>query len=84
MLGGTVEVKDTAAALIAFSSGAIATLCATVAASPSLGTRITVTASNGATVDVAEYPEGSDAVNDLWTLPGQARANSIPSLPTGT
>lgn len=77
VLDGTIEVEDTAAALITFSSGAIATLSATVAASPGLGTRITVTGSNGASVDVAEYPEGSDAVNDLWTLPGQERASSV-------
>jgi len=77
VLDGVVEVEDTAAALITFSSGAVATLSATVAASPSLGTRITVTGSNGATADVAEYPEGSDAVNDLWTVPGQERAGSV-------
>ncbi|WP_284752292.1 Gfo/Idh/MocA family oxidoreductase [Arthrobacter sp. efr-133-R2A-120] len=77
VLGDTIEVEDTAAALITFASGAIATLSATVAASPNLGTRIVVTGSNGATVQVTEYPEGSDAVNDLWAIPGEERAGTV-------
>lgn len=77
VLGNSIEVEDTAAALITFASGAIATLAATVAASPNLGTRIIVTGSNGATVNVTEYPEGSDAVNDLWAVPGQERAGTV-------
>ncbi|MEV8148235.1 Gfo/Idh/MocA family oxidoreductase [Arthrobacter sp. NPDC080073] len=77
VLGDTIEVEDTAAALITFASGAVATLSATVAASPGLGTRIVVTGSNGATVQVTEYPEGSDAVNDLWAIPGEERAGTV-------
>jgi UDP-N-acetyl-2-amino-2-deoxyglucuronate dehydrogenase len=77
VLGDSIEVEDTAAALITFASGAIATLAATVAASPNLGTRIIVTGSNGATVNVTEYPEGSDAVNDLWAVPGEERAGTV-------
>jgi UDP-N-acetyl-2-amino-2-deoxyglucuronate dehydrogenase len=77
ILGDSIEVEDTAAALITFASGAIATLAATVAASPNLGTRIIVTGSNGATVNVTEYPEGSDAVNDLWAIPGEERAGTV-------
>jgi len=77
VLGNSIEVEDTAAALITFASGAIATLSATVAASPNLGTRIVVTGSNGATVNVTEYPEGSDAINDLWSVPGEERASTV-------
>lgn len=77
VLGDTIEVEDTAAALITFASGAVATLSATVAASPNLGTRIVVTGSTGATVNVTEYPEGSDAVNDLWAVPGEEQAGSV-------
>ena len=77
VLGDTIEVEDTAAALITFASGAVATLTATVAASPNLGTRIVVTGSSGATVNVTEYPEGSDAVNDLWAIPGEERAHTV-------
>lgn len=77
VLGDTIEVEDTAAALITFASGAVATLSATVAASPNLGSRLVVTGSNGATVNVTEYPEGSDAVNDLWAVPGEERASTV-------
>lgn len=77
VLGDAIEVEDTAAALITFASGAVATLSATVAASPNLGTRIIVTGSSGATVNVTEYPEGSDAVNDLWAVPGEERATTV-------
>ncbi|WP_159705529.1 Gfo/Idh/MocA family protein [Arthrobacter sp. 18067] len=75
--GESIEVEDTAAALITFASGAIATLSATVAASPNLGSRIVVTGSSGATVNVSEYPEGSDAINDLWAVRGEERAIDV-------
>lgn len=75
--GDAIEVEDTAAALITFASGAVATLSATVAASPNLGTAITVTGSTGATVSLTEYPEGMDAVNDLWAVPGEEHAGSV-------
>lgn len=75
--GDLMEVEDTAAAVITFASGAIATLSATVAAQPNLGTRIMVTGTSGATVSLAEYPEGADAMNDIWAVPGQMRAKSV-------
>ncbi len=77
VLGDEIEVEDTAAALITFASGAIATLSATVAATPNLGARISITGSRGGTVSLAEYPEGSEAVNDVWTLPPKPRATSV-------
>lgn len=70
-LGDVMEVEDTAAAVVTFESGAIATIRATLLASPSLGTRVSVTGSTGATVSLAEFPEGSDAVNDVWAIPGE-------------
>lgn len=76
VLGDIIEVEDTAAALITFESGAVATLSATVTASPNLGTRITVTGKRGATATITEYPEGSDAVNDLWAIPDEEQARS--------
>jgi predicted dehydrogenase len=76
VLSDEIEVEDTAAALITFASGAIATLSATVTAAPSLGARITITGSGGGTVSLAEYPEGSDAVNDVWTLLPNPRVTS--------
>lgn len=76
VLGDAIEVEDTAAAVITFASGAIATLSATVAAAPNLGTEITVTGSTGATVTIGEYPEGSNAETEIWAVPGQQEARS--------
>ncbi|MCQ4080873.1 Gfo/Idh/MocA family oxidoreductase [Streptomyces sp. RB6PN25] len=68
---GIIEVEDTAAALVTFASGAIATVTATVAARPNLGTRLTVTSDRGATVVLTEYPEGADALEEVWTVRGE-------------
>ncbi|KAB1654028.1 Gfo/Idh/MocA family oxidoreductase [Pseudoclavibacter chungangensis] len=76
VLSDAIEVEDTAAAVITFASGAVATLSATVAASPNLGSEITVTGTSGATVSIGEYPEGSDADIELWAVPGEERAHS--------
>lgn len=71
VLGDVIEVEDTAAAIVTFASGAVATLAATTQATPNLGTRITITGSNGATVSLTEYPEGTDGRIDLWAVPGE-------------
>lgn len=76
-LGDAIEVEDTASAVITFASGATATLSATVAATPNLGSELTVTGSSGATVTIGEYPEGSDADVEIWAVPGQERATSV-------
>lgn len=75
--GDLIEVEDTAAAVITFESGAIATLSATVAAAPHIGVRIQVTGTNGATVAMSEYPEGADAVNDLWAIEGAQDTHTL-------
>jgi predicted dehydrogenase len=64
-----VEVEDTAVATLRFASGGLATLAASTALTPGLGTRVLVTGPGG-TVGLAEYPEGSEAVNDIWAVPG--------------
>lgn len=69
--GGYIEVEDTLAATLRFASGAIAQFTASTALSPALGQRISVTGSNGATVSLLEYPEGTASVNDVWTTPGE-------------
>ncbi|GEK81652.1 Gfo/Idh/MocA family protein [Agrococcus baldri] len=76
-LADSIEVEDTASAVITFASGAIATLSATVAATPNLGSELTITGSTGATVTIGEYPEGSDADVEIWAVPGQERATSV-------
>lgn len=74
--GDAIEVEDTASAVITFASGAIATLGATVSASPSLGAEITITGTSGSTIRLAEYPEGSDATIDIWATASQNHAHS--------
>ncbi|QZY53468.1 Gfo/Idh/MocA family oxidoreductase [Leucobacter tenebrionis] len=73
----SIEVEDTVSAVVTFESGAIATINATVSAAPSLGASIAVTGSSGATVEIAEYPEGSDATVEVWTVPGEEEAGSM-------
>jgi predicted dehydrogenase len=60
-----IEVEDTAVATLRFASGGLATLTASTALTRGLGTRVTVSGPGG-TVGLAEYPEGSEAVNHLW------------------
>lgn len=67
--GEHIEVEDTLAATLRFVSGAIAQVTASTALTPGLGQRIEITGSTGATVGLLEYPEGAEAINDVWTLP---------------
>lgn len=76
--GDHVEVEDTLAATMRLSSGAIAQFTASTALTPGLGQRIAITGSTGATVGLFEYPEGAEAVNDVWAIPGQT-AYSFPT-----
>ncbi|MDQ4489420.1 Gfo/Idh/MocA family oxidoreductase [Sinomonas sp. ASV486] len=72
----SIEVEDTAAAVIRFASGAIATLSATTAATPSLGVSIRITGETGATAELSEFPEGTDGRVTLF-----ARGGTIESEP---
>ena len=65
-----IEVEDTAVATMRFAGGGLATLAASTALTPGLGTRVQVTGRTGATAGLAEYPEGSEARIDLWAIPG--------------
>src|SRR5699024_4266660 len=76
--GDHIEVEDTLAATLRLSSGAIAQFTASTALTPGLGQRIAITGTTGASVSLFEYPEGAEAVNDVWALPGQA-AYSYPT-----
>lgn len=71
-----IEVEDSLVATLKFTSGGLATLEASTAQTPGLGTRVRVTGDAGATVSLAEYPEGTAARNDLWTVPGEEKAES--------
>lgn len=69
--GDAIEVEETVVATVRFPTGALATISASTALTLRLGARLMVTGSTGATVGLAEYPEGSEAVNDLWAVPGE-------------
>ncbi|KQR06382.1 oxidoreductase [Arthrobacter sp. Leaf145] len=79
--GGHIEVEDSATAVITFASGAIATLEASTAVSPSLGVQIRITGETGASASLTEFPEGSDGRVDLWAAAGTI--SSEPVFPSG-
>ena len=70
-----IEVEDTAVATLRFASGGLATVSASTAVPLGIGTRVVVTGPGG-TAGVAEYPEGSEGVNDVWAVPGAAAVAS--------
>jgi len=80
--GEHIEVEDSATAVITFASGAMATLEASTAVSPSLGVRIRVTGETGASASLTEFPEGSDGRVDLWAV-GET-VDTEPIHPEGT
>lgn len=69
--GDHIETEDSASAVVAFESGATATITATTAAGHNLGNRVTVVGRSGAVAGVLEFPEGHEGVNDVWTVPGE-------------
>lgn len=79
--GEHIEVEDSAAAVITFTSGAMATIEASTAVSPSLGVQIRVTGETGASASLTEFPEGSDARVDLWAMSGSL--STEPVYPAG-
>jgi UDP-N-acetyl-2-amino-2-deoxyglucuronate dehydrogenase len=78
---GAIEVEDTLVAGLRFAGGGLATLSASTAVTPGLGAQLRITGTTGATVGLIEYPEGTEAVTDLWAVPGQLTA--APSHPAG-
>jgi predicted dehydrogenase len=84
--GGLIEVEDTAAAVVEFASGAIATIQAGTTFRPGLGAQVWVSDARGRTASVMEFPEGV-GFTDISTVPGdevsqtgRVRAGS-PDLP---
>jgi UDP-N-acetyl-2-amino-2-deoxyglucuronate dehydrogenase len=67
---GIIEVEDTAAALIEFASGAVATVQAGTTFQPGLGVQVWVSDAHGRTASVMEFPEGV-GFTDVRTLPGE-------------
>ena len=77
----SIEVEDTAAAVVKFASGAMATISATTAATPNLGETIRITGETGATAELTEFPEGTDGRITLWAR--HAEIQSEPVHPAG-
>ncbi|MFL6098090.1 MAG: hypothetical protein ACJ71Y_21770, partial [Blastococcus sp.] len=76
-----IEVEDTLVATLRFAGGGLATLSASTALTPGRGSQLRITGRTGATVGFIEYPEGTEAVTDLWAVQGQLIA--APSYPAG-
>lgn len=68
--GELIEVEDSAAAIIEFASGGLATLQAGTTFNPGLGAQVWVSGDKGRTASLIEFPEGIGAT-DVWTLPGE-------------
>jgi UDP-N-acetyl-2-amino-2-deoxyglucuronate dehydrogenase len=77
----TIEVEDTAVAVIRFKSGALGNIVVSNSQNPALYGKVTVHGSNGASVGVqtdggAMFIAGMSNItepplNDLWTVPGE-------------
>jgi predicted dehydrogenase len=66
---GIIEVEDTAAAIVEFASGGIATIQAGTTFRPGLGVQVWVSDAAGRTAGVCEFPEGI-AFTDVSTVGG--------------
>ena len=77
----TIEVEDTALAMIRFKSGGLGSIVTSVSQKPGIYTKVHVHGSNGASVGVetdrgATFVAGVSEIaepplNDVWTIPGE-------------
>jgi UDP-N-acetyl-2-amino-2-deoxyglucuronate dehydrogenase len=67
---GLIEVEDTAAAIVEFASGGIATIQAGITFRPGLGVQLWVSDASGRTLGCSEFPEGI-GFTDVSTLDDQ-------------
>jgi UDP-N-acetyl-2-amino-2-deoxyglucuronate dehydrogenase len=77
----SVEVDDTAVAVVRFKSGGLGSIVTSVAQRPGIWTKVHIHGSNGASVGVetdhgASFVAGvssvaDPALNDVWTIPGE-------------
>ncbi len=77
----SVEVEDTAVAVVRFRNGGLASITTSLAQNPGIHTKVHIHGSNGASVGVetdrgATFIAGVSAIaapplNDLWTIPGE-------------
>ncbi len=81
-----IEVEDTAAAILRFRGGGLATITVSLSQKPGIHTKIHIHGSNGASVGaetdtgatfIAGMSEAQSApFNDLWTIPGESAPTS--------
>jgi predicted dehydrogenase len=82
----SVEVEDTASAIIEFTSGGQATVQVGTTFDPGLGVQVWIGDARGRTASLIEYPEGVGSI-DTWTLPGEEEhvdvfgPRGVPDLP---
>jgi predicted dehydrogenase len=79
----TVEVDDTAVAVLRFRNGGLGAIVTSVAQKPGIYTKVHIHGTNGASIGVetdrgATFIAGMTAIaepplNDLWTIPGEER-----------
>jgi predicted dehydrogenase len=77
----TIEVDDTAVAVVRFKSGGLGNILVSNSQNPGINARVSVHGSNGASIGVqtdggAMFIPGRSAIadaafNDLWTIPGE-------------
>ena len=77
----TIEVEDTAVAVLRFANGALGSIVASNSQKPGLFGRIHVHGTNGASVGVqvesgsafisGSRPRLTPPINDIWTIPGE-------------
>ncbi|MCA9140531.1 MAG: Gfo/Idh/MocA family oxidoreductase [Planctomycetales bacterium] len=77
----TIEVEDTAVAIVRFRSGALGSIVTSLSQKPGIYTKVHVHGSNGASVGVqtdtgASFVAGVSEIadpplNDVWTIPGE-------------
>jgi predicted dehydrogenase len=75
---GIIEVEDTAAAIVEFASGGIATIQAGTTFRPGLGVQVWVSDAAGRTVGLSEFPEGV-AFTDVSTVDGDRLLGAGPA-----
>jgi UDP-N-acetyl-2-amino-2-deoxyglucuronate dehydrogenase len=83
---GVIEVEDTAAAIVEFASGGIATIQAGTTFRPGLGVQVWVSDAAGHTVGLSEFPEGIgftdvSTLDDERVLHAGVAAASMSDLP---
>lgn len=82
--GAYIDVEDTVAATLIFASGALGSIEAFTTIEPEFGFRVAVRGDNGATASVHEIPEGTQGVNDVWTVePGASQRDGWAAAEAG-